>query len=301
MRPAEVFRKGSRLVGSNLKFVFLFWFANASVAFVMSISLYYMLIDHLEFSLMSERISEGFQHIWLIQFLNNYKNNLGEIPFTIYGFVGIYALLQTFFSGGLLSVFNKPKKNHMVDFFYGGVQLWWRFTKIVIIALAFYAAAFLINDLIGYLLALAFKNTELELVDFILRSLRYLLLIFFILIISIMTDYIKTAVCIKESGSIFSEIKSVIILVKNNFSKIAGIFLIISVAGLSAGVVYNVIGTFIPHTPSYFLILAFILQQLLIIFRILIRMLFYSTEVILFNDIIAEVITADAQNLEVKI
>ena len=65
----------------------------------------------------------------------------------------------------------------------------------------------------------------------------------------------------------------------------------VAVFGAIGAIIYNLVRVTIPETPFYFLIVSFILQQMLIIFRLLIRMLFYSTEVILFNDLIAEVIS----------
>ena len=67
-------------------------------------------------------------------------------------------------------------------------------------------------------------------------------------------------------------------------------FLIVSIIGALGAIVYNIVAIFIPRSPFYFLILTFILQQMLIIFRLAITMLLYATEVYLFKDQDAEII-----------
>ena len=66
--------------------------------------------------------------------------------------------------------------------------------------------------------------------------------------------------------------------------------LIVAITGALGAVVYNVVAILIPRSPFYFLILTFILQQMLIIFRLAITMLLYATEAYLFKDQEAEVI-----------
>lgn len=106
----ETLRLGARSVYHNRKFIFLLWGANALSAFVLSIPVYAVLLDSLKRSILSDKLALNFDYIWFIQFLNIYKSNLTEIPFMLYGMMAIYLLVQTFFLGGLISVFNIPAK-----------------------------------------------------------------------------------------------------------------------------------------------------------------------------------------------
>ena len=71
----------------------------------------------------------------------------------------------------------------------------------------------------------------------------------------------------------------------------------VSVIGALGAVIYNLMIIYVPRAPYYFLILTFILQQLLIIFRLSITMFFYATEVFLFKDQDAEVISKLKENV----
>ncbi|MFH1198515.1 MAG: hypothetical protein V1720_22620 [bacterium] len=284
----EVLIQGLRNIYYNLKLVLLLWGTNAISAFILTVPLYYVLVEDLKRSILSDVIAVKFDYLWYMQFHNNYKTTVGEIPLVIYSVVGVYALIQTFYLGGLIAVFNNPAKNHMVDFFFGGVKYWLRFTKILLISLVLFAAAIFINDMLGESISIIFKDTEYELSEFILRSIRYVLFIFFIGVITIISDYSKVALAVKDRENVWRCIYYAIIFIKKNFSKVFIVFLIVSIIGALGSILYNFLGREIPRTPFYFLVLSFILQQMLIIFRLVVRMLFCATEVVLYNDLSAD-------------
>ena len=116
---------------------------------------------------------------------------------------------------------------------------------------------------------------------------------FFIGIVTIVSDYSKISLAVRDKTQILREIYYVMVFLKNNFNKVFATFLIVAIIGAFGAIVYNIIGRFIPRTPFYFLILIFILQQMLIIFRLLVRMLFYSTQVSLYKDLSADTIKID--------
>lgn len=290
----DIIISSMRAVYYNFKFVFLLWGLNAAAAFILTVPTYYILVDNLSQSVMGQKLETGLDYMWLVQFFNLYKSNIGELPLMIYGMVGIYVLVQTFFLGGLVAIFNIPKKNHMVDFFFGGVRYWYRFTKVTLVSLIFFFLAFELNYQLGNWIAWGFSGSESVLTDFVLRSLRYILLLFLIGLITLISDYSKVSVGIKDSQKVLREIFNSIIFIKKNFVKIFSVFLLVAAIGAAGGVVYNIVGAVIPRTPFYFLILSFILQQMLIIFRLLIRMLFCSTEVLLFKDLNAEIVSLES-------
>ncbi|MFC2082348.1 hypothetical protein ACFLQT_01310 [Bacteroidota bacterium] len=298
MSIQEIFTLGFRSVFYNWKFIILLWISNAAISFILSTPIYYLLIDNLNHSLMSDKLALGFDYTWYIQLRALYQHSLEEIPYMMYIAVIFFVLVQTLYTGGLISIFNTPKKNHIVDFFYGGIRFWYRFIKVVLISAVLYAAALWINGLLGDLLILAFRNSENELAEFILRSLRYILLVFFIVVISLISDYTKVCLAVKDGTKTIKSISAAVLFVQKNFFRVFTVFIAIAVIFTVGAVLYNFFGSILPRTPYYFLAVSFFMQQMLIIFRLLIRMLFYSTEVTIYKDISAEIVetTAHEQN-----
>ncbi|MBS3946621.1 MAG: hypothetical protein KGZ42_14040 [Melioribacter sp.] len=285
---------GTRSVFHNSRLVILIWFFNALSALVLTVPILNILMDNLGRSLLSDQLALHFDYMWYVQFQNLYRVNFDQLPLSIYTVVGIYTLLQTFFLGGIISIFHIPEKNHIVDFFYGGVKYFFRFVKITLISIALYIIAFVIIDYMGQLIHLFFRNSENVRLEFFFFALRYVLLIFFIGVVSIITDYSKVSLAVNDRTKIFREVYTSTLFIKNNFAIVFTAFLIVSIIGGVGAVVYNIIGMAIPRTPYYMLLLSFILQQMLIIFRLLVRMLFYATEVNLYKDLSAVVVQAES-------
>lgn len=297
LKLKDIFRPALRLLGHNHKFIWLYWGTNLAFAVVLSLPIYYLLSDNLIHSSLSESLSSGFDYIWYLQFRNLYKTNIGEIPYMIYGVAGIYVLIQTFFLGGLISVYNNTKKNHYVDFFFGGVKYWYRFTKVLLLSFVFYALAFELNDLTGKLLTYLFENQEKIIFEFILRASRYIFLIFLLGMVTLVGDYLKVSLGTKDSSRIFPEIFPLLKFLKDNFSRIFTIFFLVALLGALGAVVYNFLNDLLPKSHYLYLLLTFILQQFLIIFRLLIKMLFTASEVILYKDINAQVVPAQVEEV----
>jgi hypothetical protein len=302
MNIKNVISVGFRNAIANVKFLILLWMTNTIMSLVIVIPIYALLIDNLQHSLVSGKLAMQFDLIWYMQFMSLYKSTIRHLPLLLYGIVGMYIIVQTFYSGGLISIFNNPQKNHISDFFYGGVKYWYRFVKVLSVTLLFVVFAFMINNLLGDLIEWIFRERDYQLVEFILRSLRYLLLIFLIGIVLLISDYSKVVIGISDNTKIFRSIFEAIYFIKDNFFVVFVVFLIVSVMGAVGAIVYNIIDIFVPTEPFAFLFLTFILQQFLIIFRLLIRMLFVTTEVNLFKDISAKVIEAEVKesNIGVK-
>ena len=289
----QILTEGIRSVYYNKRIIVLLWITNAVSAFILSLPIYYLFSQELSHSTISDKLANGFDYQWFMQFETLFKMYIGQIPFMIYTVVIIYTLIQTFYFAGLIAVFNNSKKNHIVDFFYGGVKYWFRFLKIMIISLIFYAFAFLLNDGLGNLISYIFKGTENEFADFIIRSARYLLLLFLIGLVAIISDYSKVGSAIDDESKSIKYIGKSIKFIKNNFFLVFTVFISVSSIGALGAVVYNAVERFIPRTPFYFLAAAFILQQMLIIFRLYIRMLFCATEVYLFKDLSEDIIEVE--------
>nr|HPN39666.1 hypothetical protein [Melioribacteraceae bacterium] len=158
----EILLSSIRSVFYNFKFVLLLWGANVFAAFIVSMPIYFIINDHLGNSTIGEFVSNEFSIFWLNQFMYVYDSNIRGIPLVLISTLIAYMLIQSFFVGGLISIFNQPSKTHSVDFFYGCVKYWYRFTKVMFISLIFFAIAFILNDLLGDLITYIFINTENE-------------------------------------------------------------------------------------------------------------------------------------------
>lgn len=301
MSIRKILNTGFHLAFKNLKLLVLFWATNTIMAFVLSIPIYSLLIDNLGHSLYSDQLAVQFDYFWYVQFINIYSGTIAHLPMATYSIVILYIFIQNFYFGGMVAVFHMDKKNHISDFFYGGVRYWYRFAKVVAVAILFFVLAFQIYELFGNAGELFFtKQSDLK-VDFLFKFSNYVLFIFLVGIVTIITDYSRVYLAIEDKVKIFKGIYSSIKFIRKNFKIAFLVFLIVAVIGAFGAVVYNIVETYVPREPFYFLILSFILQQMLIIFRLFVRMIFTATEVIIYKDFSADVVSPEVYESKIKV
>jgi len=285
-----IFRESWRLVLKNRKFIFLLWGTNVALALVLTIPVFSMLQEFLQHSNWSNLLALNFNYFWLEQFLNSNKNIFDKLPLLFMSIIGINVLLQQLYQGGLIAVLNNPKKNHISDFFYSGVKFWYRFVKVSLIVLLTYILLFIVNTKIDALILSVTQKINSVSLDLLLRTIKYLVLLFLIGIISLFSEYVRIYVVLKDIVKIRKAVKYILVFLRQKFVLVFTVFFLVSLIGAAGAVIYNLVAILIPRSPFYFLILTFILQQMLIIFRLVITMFLYATEVYIFTDQDAEII-----------
>ena len=286
-----ILKGGSRLVLKNKKFILLLWGTNITLSLVLTIPIYSLLVENLQHSMLSDELALNFNYFWYLQFRYLYENVFDKLPFFFYSVVGVNVFIQTFYTGGMLAVFNNPKKNHVSDFFYGGVKYWYRFMKVTIVMLVLVILILEIDDLLSDSIASVLDSLNSIFLDIIIRSIRYLIVLLLIGFVTIITDYVDVYLALHDQMKVRKGFVETLRFIRGRAALIFIVFMSVASLGGLGAVFYNAVVIYVPRSPFYFLILTFILQQLLIIFRLLIKMLFHATEVFLFKDQDAEVIS----------
>lgn len=286
-----ILKGGIRLVLKNKKFILLLWGTNLILSLVLTIPIYSMLFENLQHSMLSDRLALNFNYFWFLQFKYLYNSVFEKLPFLLYSVVGVNLLVQTFYVGGMLAVFNNPKKNHISDFFYSGVKYWFRFMKVTLVTLLLVIIIFEVDDILADWITWILEDINSIFLDLIIRSIRYIVLLLLIAMVTITTDYVDVYLALHDETKVRRGFVETFKFIRGRFILIFSTFIIVAIIGALGAVIYNVIVIYVPLSPFYFLILTFILQQILIIFRLSITMLFHATEVFLFKDQDAEVIS----------
>jgi len=136
-----------------------------------------------------------------------------------------------------------------------------------------------------------FLEQENAVVEFIVQIVRYLFFLFLVSIVNIISDYTKVVILVVDSTKLFRSLYKSFQFIKKNFVKVVTVYFIMLVFVAIGATIYNLVDSFLPKKPVYFLLLTFLIQQLLIIFRALIRMYFYSTELLIYTDGEAEIVS----------
>ena len=170
--------------------------------------------------------------------------------------------------------------------------------KVVAFSALLYLSVFLLYYWSGKLTGNLFSETASYWPQFIFRLTRYIIMLFLVGIVTVISDYTKIALAANDRLKAIKEFLNTTQFVFKDFNIVFGVFFLVAFLGALGVIFYNVIGLAIPSSPFYFLILTFFLQQLLIIFRLNIKMFFIATEINVCRDLRSEVIIREAIEVE---
>lgn len=288
---------GLRNLLRQFKFVWLFWLTNVAFSIALTLPITYLLSEDLIRSSAAAKLIYDFDYIWFLQFFRKNESAFLQLPYWIYGASGIYALIQLFYIGGITAIFHNPRKNHFVDFFYGGVKFWFRFFKIFLLSLFFYYLFFQLVLISENLIKenIEFMNSKSGII--FSNIFFFLANLFFIGIVSMYSDYFKIFVALQDRWKIIKTIPVVTNFIIMNFFPLFIVFIIVAIIGGIGALIYNIIASFLPRYTIWFFILSFILQQLLIIFRFAVKVYFYSSAIYLYKELNAEIMEEEVEEI----
>ncbi len=276
-----------KILFRNIKFIWLFWIVNIIFGIVLTIPFYYLSAVTLSNSISSFYIASHYDFDWFFQIAALYRTNFEQYEYFIIPAGFVYLLVQLFLIGGIVTVYNHDTKAHHLDFFYGSVRYFIRFFKVFLISFTLIMIIIQVFILLNKSLTYIFIESENKDFEYFLKFLCLLFGFLLIIIVNIISDYTKVSLAILNKNEVLKQYWWTIKFIYYNFGKIFTTFMIVGILGVVLAVIYNIVDVYIPK-QDYYLILIFIIQQIIILGRILIKLFFYSTQVQLYKDLTAE-------------
>ena len=292
MAILEAIRAGLRKVNNNLHFIGLLWALNIAFAMILSMTLFRLLNADLGGSLVGDSLMQGFDYRWYQEFFFKYQTTLEMFTNTLIIVGSIYILIQTFLLGGLLSVlYSSERKTLFIDFFYGGVRYFYRFFKILLLAMLFYVGLFFVNRWGTAATENLLGASESEALRISVIAVRYILLALIFFFLNIIFDYTKISIVVREEGKVFKEWWRAVKFTVSHAGTTVGLFVLLFILGVGIfGLYYFFENIFQPISSYGMIFLVFVLHQIYIGARIWLRMMFYASQLALWKEIHAEVI-----------
>lgn len=285
MTAWEIFYQGRYLAKRNKKLWFLLWLMNALMAAVAAMPVFGVLNAELKNSLMSTSLVDRFNLDFAGEFAFKYWDSIPSGLMLIATLALVYVVLTLLSTGGTLSVLSSPERQFTAPVFFKGCGTYfWRFARLLIVALIFYGI--FVVALNGILSGLVDKLTRSWTQEKLVRLVswtRLLLAVFVFMIVNMVLDYAKVRLVIDEGRSaVMAALRSFKFVFKN-FKKALALFLFCMLLGLLFIVIYNPLEHLLPQNTRRWIIVVFLLQQLFILARVYVRLTFFSSEVLLYE------------------
>jgi hypothetical protein len=280
------FLVGVNEANRNWKMILALLAANLLLSLPVVVPVFLLIVFTSGGTLAADRLfADKLDVLWFIDVLNQQfpgaalETALAQVGSLLAVMGVVYLFLNTFFAGAIIGVFNSVDGRFTMRKFGGeGAAYFWRFFRLLLISLFFYAAAFGV-----YLLArwpidnAAEKASAFESVVY-KRWAAMALLALLWMFVNMVFDYAKIATVVNDSKGMFRETFRALRFAFKNFFGAFGLYLLIALVGLGVFLVFNSLRWNVNQSSAIGVFLAIALGQLAIAGRMWNRLVFYAAE-----------------------
>lgn len=276
----KILVKGVRITNKNFKIIVYLWIVNLIFSFIAIAPLSFLINKNLSRSLMGEKLVESLDFLWVGDIIHEFQN---ITPALLGGYVVIlifYLLLFVFLNGGIIGRLNAfPEKTNMENFFSDCGLYFWRFFKLFLISILGYIIfiGFLFQT-ISRFIDIFTKNAKTEWSLIIASNLKNIIFILIFTVVNMFFDYAKIRLVVNNSKKVLIETGFTISFLLKRFFRAWGLYLLIFLIALIFGFIYLEISRIIPSTNFLLVLLVFAWQQVYILSRLWIKLLFFSSQ-----------------------
>lgn len=276
----KILVNGVRITNKNFKIIVYLWIVNLIFSFIAIAPLSFLINKNLSRSLMGEKLVESLDFLWVGDIIHEFQN---ITPALLGGYVVIpifYLLLFVFLNGGIIGRLNAfPEKTNMENFFSDCGLYFWRFFKLFLISILGYIIfiGFLFQT-ISRFIDIFTKNAKTEWSLIIASNLKNIILILIFTVVNMFFDYAKIRLVVNNSKKVLIETGFTISFLLKRFFRTWGLYLLIFLIALIFGFIYLEISRIIPSTNFLLVLLVFAWQQVYILSRLWIKLLFFSSQ-----------------------
>lgn len=193
---------------------------------------------------------------------------------------GVYLLLSSFLLAAALgSFFRDPQGTSFREFFRTGGIFFGRFLRASLWAATLFSLFFffVVKPSQGWIDILT-QDALTEVPVFVVRLIRYLLLLLLCLLLNMLMDYTKLKIALEDRTSVVLAFLSATRFCLRNFFFIYRLYLLIVFVSVLWVILYTLGEYVLPQNAWPLILVAFLWQQLYLMGRLSLRLLFYSTQ-----------------------
>ena len=286
----EAFRSGLVKVWENKILALILFIFKLFFGFSLLIPAYYMFNRTFSFLPSSNNFLKGYDFSLLVDFFTYWSRSIGLYRILFLSIILVSILGYTFLSGGfwgaLFQNLREGKQKFKGEKFFGDCgKYFWSFLKIFIFICVIYILSFILGMLIFSLIQVI-AGKELSFTGHILFLVAGLI-IFAILFmwVDMWGDYLRIYRVTSEEKKLRAILKPSLRFIFRNFGKTILLYYLLSIILLGTLVVYFGLSRALHLQPANGLMLlsVFIWQQAYSLFRSFYRLVYYSSQLVLFD------------------
>ena len=286
MRALLAYIKGWKNIIRNKRLVLIWYLANFMLALLAALPIPEFLGNTVGHSLSLGRSVEDFDFIFINEMMNEYGDLIRSILSQSLWMILLFLLVAIFLLGGVLTVFKLDEDRFSINAFLKGcAKYFWRLLRLAIYFLIIHGVALVIFFGIFSSMCDGLNPFNMESEKQILDALTILvpIYIFVFTVISLIHDYAKIHVVHRSPRFLFKPFFEAFDLVFRNFGKFFFLYLLNILTFLACLGIYWLISSLPGVKTMIGVFLTFLIGQLFIIGRIIIKLVNLSSATYLYK------------------
>jgi len=263
------------------------WIMNLIAGAALTIPVAILLSESTQYNLVGDSMLRDFDYLWYTQVFSN-NSGFPAFSLNILAAAGlVYMFFYSIFSGGIIAVYLHKIQHITVRQFLGKcihyaprmVGLW--LISLFVFVLVMYSTYRLSEFMIDSIIA----NTYSDKTVYYLTYLKLLLLFAVGVFFHLVGDYSKIKAIVNHGKTVFSDYVGAVIFLLKNMKNVLYLFLLISFIAVIFWAAYFYGEGSLNQNTWILIWIVFFIQQIYMLIRILLRLIFYASEIRLYSSL----------------
>lgn len=274
------------MVRRNPRFVVLYYLANLSAGLLLALPFFFLLRGFAGTSLAGAGLATRIDMDFLVELVKENRNAVPPLGALSLFVAAAYWLLGLFLSGGAFTVFVLSTRSKPIFFWGSAARYFGRFLRLFLLCLPVFAALILGLPLIESGLSRLFFGTDpYQSTLYWGRWLKVGLSFLGIILSGMVLDYARVHAVVRDERRMRISLAGGVIFAFRNFKATFGLAFSLFLLGTLVLLAYGALSGFLSFPVPLAVIFLILLQQVYILFRMLLRLSLYSSEVALFRAV----------------
>jgi len=269
----------------NKPILLIFYLTNFLFGVMLMLPFRSVVGNFIGYSLMGEQLGGRFNMDFVFEFLT-YNKTFPPIFFGMFVFMfAVYSLWKIFLSAGALSIFLSENRFNSSLFWGESAKFFWRFVRLFIYSLPVFGILFCLQFLWTLLEWLVWGSDPYENIIYWGSWIKMLLRFISLILCAMIYDYARIYTVLTDEKRMITSIKHSIKFVFTHFFKTFGLAALLFIFGLIVLAIHNPLADILSAPSTFVIILLFIVQQIYMIWRKILGLTIYSSQIFLYKGL----------------
>jgi hypothetical protein len=261
------------------RLLLILWVINVLFAVLIAGPFFALFKSDLGHSLLGRNL-QAVDFIWLGDLLFRYQDVAPAALAVVTTPVVLYTLVYVFLNGGIIGrLLDREGRTTPQTFFSDCGRYFWRFVRLFLVSLLFYALAFgVVLEAVSALLKPVSERALTEWPDIWISGLHSVLALVFLSLVHMVFDYARITVVADDDRRVLHALRAALRFVGRRFFRAWSLYLLIAAGSVAGTAAYVLAGQAIPAEGLAWTGLAIFWGQAFIAFRLWTKMVFFSAQ-----------------------